>query len=235
MQAIHATELSAKQTKISSLEQTINNLSKEKASLFDRLQQRQAELETSQLETQSLQSQHVEVVFQLKEAQDQVAMQTEQLHDARRDQEIAPRLPTATQQDLIAKLADAEARYERTVHELRQSLTAMEKERNETESDWSRKLSAKTTENEQLTRDLSAAARDHSERQRFVQLHEEDINRLLAESKSLQEELMQAKRRAEKVAEIEVVSPNLPTGANLIHWFRTQRKNVLKKVNFELQ
>lgn len=182
----------------------INNLSREKTSIFDQLQQRQADLETSQVHAESLQSQHAEIQYQLREAQDRVAILTEQLADARRDQDAYPRAPSTSHEDATSKLAAAEARYEKHLSELRKSIAAIEKERNDSEADWSRKLLAKTGENEQLHREIESSAQDHSTREETVRHLQMDITRLQNELKALQEQMVQAQRRADNIVNIEV-------------------------------
>ena len=80
-------DLENKDSRIADLESLVRSLEGEKDEFFDQLQLRQAELESSRSRLESLEGQTTEFQYQLREANDRIALLTEELSDARREQE----------------------------------------------------------------------------------------------------------------------------------------------------
>jgi len=71
--------MSQMNAQIDRLERSIRSLSTEKDSLFDQLQMRQAEVESSQSLLEVLQSQNTELQYQVREKDSRVALLSEEL------------------------------------------------------------------------------------------------------------------------------------------------------------
>ncbi|KAL6310005.1 hypothetical protein BKA93DRAFT_722402 [Sparassis latifolia] len=199
----HMKELDVKVLRISQLESSVEGLSIEKDNLFDQLQLRQAELESARSHLESLEGQSTEYQFQLREADDQVALLTEELADIRREQETRGHISGPSAEEVTRILSAAEAKYESRISELRQRLTATERERDEGEAEWSRKLSGKVSELETLKTALSASSRHEEE-------ESEDVNALKGEVLTLKEDIRayeimvsELRTQAGKVTELE--------------------------------
>lgn len=204
MQAIHLKELAGKNSQISSLENSVNSLSNEKNSIFDQLQLRQAELESSQFHAESLQSQNTELQYQLRESQDRIAILGEELVESHREQECNVRVPATSPEDMARLLATAEAKHASKVADLKKSLAAVEKERNESEADWSLKLRRKTQETDELKMILQSSAKTRGESEEVVRGLQNEIQRLAEEISSYQRQVSGLQLQADKVKEIEV-------------------------------
>ena len=112
-QSAHEQVLASKNTRITGLEHSVQNLSAEKASLFEQLQLRQAEAESSASELEAQQSRATELAFQLREHSERIALLQEELSDAQRrslDPRSAPgmdRSPSVSQAEDVARLLAA--------------------------------------------------------------------------------------------------------------------------------
>lgn len=204
MQSTHVKEITAKNSQISALENSVNSLSKEKNAFFEELQLRQAELESSQSHLDSLQGQNTELHYQLRECQDRVAALTEEVIDARRQPTHSPRVSTTSAEDIARLLSSAEAKYEAKLAELRKNLAAVEKERNEGEAGWSRKLREKTRETDELKRVLQASAKTRDEKEEVADGLKGEIERLRAEITIYQRQMSALHLQADKFKETEV-------------------------------
>jgi chromosome segregation ATPase len=183
-QATHAKELSNKGTKISALEATVKELQSIKASQFETIQARQAESEAARSEMEGLQGRTKELEFQLREAEERIAL----LEDAPRSPAPdaaaahAPRETGTSAAEVQRLLADADSRAETKLSELRFRVRALERERNELEEDWASKLGQRVKELEALRQTIadkeaevttSAAAR----RERDARIDAQDAER----------------------------------------------------------
>ncbi|KAJ7293654.1 hypothetical protein C8J57DRAFT_1429415 [Mycena rebaudengoi] len=160
----------------------LTSLTNDKNSFFDQLQLRQAELESAQSHLESLQSQNTELQYQLRESDDRFALLNEDIAEARREQDNRSREPSTPAEDVARLLSAAEAKYESKLGELRKNLSAVEKERNESEAQWSRKLRDKVRENDDLKHAIGTAARTRH-------LDEGEVDKLKDQIKDLQEEV----------------------------------------------
>lgn len=206
MQGVHAKELANKNSQITSLGNSVNSLSREKNSIFDQLQLRQAELESSQFHSESLQSQNTEQQYQLREYQDRIAVLNEELTEARREQDSKVHVPTTSAEDMARLLSAAEAKHESKINELRKNLVAVEKERNECEADWSRKLGEKTRETDELKKVLRLSAETRDENEGVVESLKEAVDRLRDETTSYQRQVSSLQMQADNIKDIEVRS-----------------------------
>ncbi len=108
---------------------------------------------------ESLQSQNAELQYQLRELEDRAALLQEELSEAQSGQMEHSTEQGISSQELARLLATTEAKYETKLAELQRNLTATERERNDTEAEWSWKLREKTKETDDLKRALGSTAR----------------------------------------------------------------------------
>ncbi|QRW05209.1 vesicle-mediated transport [Ceratobasidium sp. AG-Ba] len=135
MKAAHAKELSAKSSRIASLESMS--------------QTRQAEAESAQSHLQTVQNQVSELQYQLKEAEERNALLVDELDELRNGSRLSTHSPTPGP-EVARMLSEAEGRFESRLSEMRTRLRAAEKERNEAEDDWNRTLADRGKEIEKL-------------------------------------------------------------------------------------
>ncbi|KAI0931966.1 hypothetical protein AcW2_000730 [Taiwanofungus camphoratus] len=200
----YAQEVDVKNSRIAALENSIRALSREKDEIFDQLQLRQAELESSQSHSELLQGQNMEYQYQLREASDRITLLTEELEDARQDMENRTQGPASPSAKEVTRiLLAAEAKYESRISELRRRLSAAERERDEGEVDWNRKLSAKVKEVEDLRRILDQSDRSREEDTQNANVSRREIETLKKEVQAHQQRISELLVHADKVAAIE--------------------------------
>ncbi|KAF8216144.1 hypothetical protein K438DRAFT_1926517 [Mycena galopus ATCC 62051] len=178
----HSKEVATLTSRITSLESTLTGLTNDKNAFFDQLQLRQAELESAQYHLDSLQSQNTELQYQLREAEERSALLTDDITEVRREQDSRAREPSTSAEDVARLLSAAEAKYESKLADLRKNLNVVEKERNESEAQWSRKLREKVRENDELKQVLGSATKNR-------ELDEGVVGKLNDQIKLLQEEV----------------------------------------------
>ncbi|KAG8715490.1 hypothetical protein FRC11_003796 [Ceratobasidium sp. 423] len=147
--AAYSKELTAKTTRIASLESTVANLVNEKDSLFEQCQTRQAEAESAQSHLQTVQNQLNEMQFQLREAEERNSLLTDELDELRNGSRLSTHSPTPGP-EVARLLSEAEGKFEGRLSEMRAKLRAVEKERNEAEDDWNKTLADRSKEIEKL-------------------------------------------------------------------------------------
>jgi chromosome segregation ATPase len=149
----HAKELSAQRTKIASLEASVKELTTKTSEQFSALQSRQAEAEGARAELESVRGRTNELEFQLREAREQLTL----LEDAPRRSAPPSRAPSPSRAvDVQKLLADADARADAKISELKARVRALERERTELEEDWAAKLAQRVRELESLRSALGA-------------------------------------------------------------------------------
>ncbi len=149
--------------------------------MFDQLQLRQAEVESVQSHLESLQNQNTELQYQLREGQDRTALLTYDLQEAQREQESRSQQVTTSPEEVARLLSFTELKYEAKLTEMKTRLQQVEIERNDSESEWSRKVRDKTKEVDDLKNLSEANSRSQGE-------HEKLVDRLRAEKAQLQDE-----------------------------------------------
>ncbi|KAG1757494.1 hypothetical protein EDB19DRAFT_1891247 [Suillus lakei] len=180
----HSTESTLKRSQITTLEASVNNLSRENRSSFEQLQIRQAELESSQHHVGTLQSQHTELQFQLREAQDRLTLLTEEISDLRGEQETRPHGP---------RLA-----------EFKRNLVLAEKERTESEADWSRKLCEKGRETDELKTILQSSAKLREEKDSTTGVLKDEIEKLTVEVQNHQRHALELQLQVDRMNDAEL-------------------------------
>ncbi|TFK41095.1 hypothetical protein BDQ12DRAFT_710926 [Crucibulum laeve] len=199
----HAKELGFKNTNISALESSLNNVTRDKNAFFDQLQLRQAELESAHAHIESLEHQNTELKFELRESSERLAMMKEEFSEMQREQANRSREPATSAGEIAQLISATEAKYESKVSELKRNLTTLEKERNEGEADWSRKLREKVKELEDLRKTLSSAAKIKEEHDTVVAGLEAEIARINDERRLLREHLSDVPALKVRMTEVE--------------------------------
>lgn len=199
----HSTESTLKRSQITTLEASVNNLSRENRSSFEQLQIRQAELESSQHHVGILQSQYTEVQFQLREAQDRLTLLTEEISDLRGEQETRLHGPGAPQEDVSQLISMMEAKYEARLAEIKRNLVLAEKERTESEADWSRKLCDKGRETDELKMILQSSAKLREEKESITGVLKSEIERLEAEVQNHQRHALELQLQVDRMNDAE--------------------------------
>lgn len=182
----------------------MQTLSEEKNNLFDQLQLRQAEAESSQSLLQVLQSQNTELQYQLREQNDRIALLNEEIGEAHQDMVMDTSGSSTSAEEVAKLLSAAETRYEAKLSAARHKVTAMEAERMELEMDWSRKLEQTTQEADKWKALVESTTRLQEESNRSVQRLEADLDRTKVEARSYRVQVSQLELQIEQLAHAEV-------------------------------
>ncbi|KAG8872196.1 hypothetical protein FRB97_007889 [Tulasnella sp. 331] len=235
IKAAHAKELNARSARITQLELTIRTLTQEKDAMFDSNQLRQAEVESAQSHLEALTNQNNELQYQLREANDRITvLMSEEMYENHQNDlnnpvasSSRPRLgeressnpffPSSPLHDSPAELArllsEAEGKYEVRLSDMREKVRTMEKERNESEEEWSRNLSERGKEIERLKRlmadkerEFRDKARDFSESESRIAALERRVVEMTLEGEELRKAGEVTMRELEHAREAEVSS-----------------------------
>ncbi|EJD03875.1 uncharacterized protein FOMMEDRAFT_121185 [Fomitiporia mediterranea MF3/22] len=196
-------EVSAKNAKIQTLENSVRSLNSERDSLFDQLQMRQAEVESSQSALESLQSSTSELQFQLRELTERNSLLAEELADAQRELEYRLQKPAAPANDDVRLRAVSEAKYEARINELTARLTEVERDRNDTEVALSRSLQQKTQEIEALKKSIDTSSQTKGVTEEEMMKLRREIEALQHETSVYKEQLVELDRQKDRVNELE--------------------------------
>ncbi|KAE9411038.1 hypothetical protein BT96DRAFT_805050 [Gymnopus androsaceus JB14] len=188
VKATHTREISNKNSRISQLENSLNSVVRDKNSFFEQVQLRQAEVESSQVHLESLQSQNAELQHQLREHEDRVVLLNEELSEARREHESNSKESTSSA-ETARLVALVEAKYEGKLTELKRVLNNVEKERNESDAEWSRKLREKNKETERLNNLLGTATQSKAQEEGAAEDLKVEISHLQEQVQAGQSEI----------------------------------------------
>lgn len=186
------------------LENSVQHLTREKDRIFDQLQMRQAELESAQGHMESLQSQTTEFQYQIRELNERNSLLIEELSEARTEYEHTDKGPEISAEEVARLLSGAEAKYEARLTDLRKQLDVIERERNDADSDWSSKFSAKAKEVEELKKNINSSTKNRVGHEQAVAELKADVVRLKEEIRNYQKQSLELQRQTEKVKEVEV-------------------------------
>ncbi|KAF7306991.1 Mediator of RNA polymerase II transcription subunit 5 [Mycena indigotica] len=210
----HTKEVATLTSRVSSLDTSIITLTNDKNALFDQLQLRQAEVESAQSHIELLQSQITELEYQLRESQERFALLDQDISERRQEQDIRAREPSSSAEDIAQLVAATQAKYEVKLADARKNLSVAEKERNESEAQWSRKLREKVRENEELKQALGSTAQSLRIDEGQVEALQNEILRLKEELHVSQAELLQLKEDSASLADVEMSNKAQETETN---------------------
>lgn len=229
---MYSKEIETRTSRISRLEATVQTLRTEKDDLFDQLQMRQAELESSRHLQETLQSQSSEYQYQIREYTERMSLLQDELADAQRSQTLG--IPTSsTSADEVSRLLhEAEAKYESRLAELRRQLAVFERERDDGEAEWSRKLNEKLKEIESLKRMVTQSAKSEDDEKERIDDLKEEISRLQDDLRVSSVVIADLRGQAGKIVDVEVSSQlpvccmcsHLPKGCRTITVGRCKRE-----------
>lgn len=202
LKSTHAKELAVKSSKISALENSLNGVARDKNVFFEQLQIKQAETESAQSHLESLQHQNTELEYQLREANDRLALIKEEYADYQREQESKAREPVTSASDIAHMISATESKYEVKLMEMKRSVGVLEKERSESEANWSRKLKEKVRELEELKQLLGSAAKSREQDINVGEQLKADLGRAREEVRILKEQLLDVPALHEQIQDL---------------------------------
>ncbi|KAJ2931149.1 hypothetical protein H1R20_g5940, partial [Candolleomyces eurysporus] len=202
LKSSHSKELAAKSSQISTLENSLNNVTRDKNVFFEQLQVKQAETESAQGHLENLQHQNTELEYQLHEANDRLGLIREEYADYQREQEARAREPVTSASDIAQMVSATESKYELRLAEMKRSVSVLEKERSESEANWSRKLKEKVKELEELKAVLGSAAKSREQDINVVEQLKADLGRAREEVRILKEQLLDVPALQDKIQDL---------------------------------
>ncbi|KAF9531988.1 hypothetical protein CPB83DRAFT_785848, partial [Crepidotus variabilis] len=185
----HTKDITAKSSQISTLENSLNSVTRDKNTFFDQLQLRQAEVESARSHLDSLQHQNTELEFQLRESNDRLALLREEYTELQREADTRSREPTTSPDEVARMISAAEAKYEVKIVEMKRNMAVLEKERSDSESDWSKKLKEKVKELEDLKRLLGSATKSRETEENTIAGIKEELEKTKEANKKLQRDV----------------------------------------------
>ncbi|BGP29884.1 hypothetical protein JCM10296v2_001633 [Rhodotorula toruloides] len=169
--AQQAKELAAKDARIKQLEMTVRELTTARDLVFDQLQLRQAEIESSETNQEALKTRAAELEYELSETKDRIAAMQDELDSVRRHRQDSARDEGTTRR----LLEEAEARHAIKVRDLETRAAQLEKDRRETEDEMGRNLQERLKEVERLRAALAQKDVDFAESVQNRQKREKEI------------------------------------------------------------
>ena len=130
-----------------------------------------------------MRSQNTELQFQLREANDRVALLQEEFSDVRREQDVRVQSPGPSAEEVARLLAAAESKYEAKLGDLRRRLAEAERERDEGEAHWSKKFAERAKEVEDL-KAMAAARSDKTQAASQIELNKSTAAEMLSRNAS---------------------------------------------------
>ncbi|PPQ88658.1 hypothetical protein CVT25_010234 [Psilocybe cyanescens] len=204
--ASHAKELGAKSSQITTLENSLNNVTRDKNAFFDQLQLRQAELESAQAHLESLQHQNTEFQFQLRESTDRLSLLKEEYSELFREHDSRSRDPVTSADEVARMVSATEAKYEAKLAEMKRNIAILEKERAEGEADWSKKLKEKVKDLDDVKRILGSAAKNREADENAVAGLKADLAQAKETTQKLQRQVIELPLLHEQIQELQKAS-----------------------------
>jgi hypothetical protein len=185
IKAANVKELAGKDTRIQQLEGTIKEITTSRDALFEDLQLRTAEMESSSSHQEALQARVGELQYEARDARDRAAALQEELDQIRKSQRDVTRDETNTRRLLL----EAEARHETKVRDMEARARQSEVDRQETEEEMGRNLQDRLKEVERMRQQIVQKDVDYAESIRLQQQRDEKIQVAEAERAALNAKL----------------------------------------------
>ncbi|KAL7341974.1 hypothetical protein BJY59DRAFT_31307 [Rhodotorula toruloides] len=195
--AQQAKELAAKDARIKQLETTVRELTTARDSVFDQLQLRQAEIESSETNQEALKTRAAELEYELSETKDRIAAMQDELDSVRRHRQDSARDEGTTRR----LLEEAEARHAIKVRDLEARAAQLEKDRRETEDEMGRNLQERLKEVERLRAALAQKDVDFAESVQNRQKREKEIEEAQKARADLEARLKKVEAALDRVRE----------------------------------
>ena len=133
-----------------------------------------------------------------------MALLKEEYAELQREAETRAREPTTSPEEIARMLSAAEAKHEAKATEMKRNIAVLEKERHESEADWSKKLREKVKELEDLKRLLGSANRSRETEENIIATLKDEIRKIQEANTKLQEEVAEVPVLRDQVIELEV-------------------------------
>ena len=147
-------KLNLGETKIAVLESNLRTVSCQKDDLFDQLQIRSAELESSQSLLEVLHSRNNELQFQMRESLDRITTLNDELQVSRQSSCNHSHSGNTSSEDIARLLLESEGKYEARLSEARNRIVILERDRLLAEEEWNRGINEKGRSLERLRKEL---------------------------------------------------------------------------------
>lgn len=193
LKASHVKELNLRDSRINQLEGKIREMTISRDGLFDQLQLKTAEVESSSSHQESLISQTTELKYELKEAKDKASALKEEVEELRR----ARRDVTRDDANTRRLLGETEARHEAKLKELALRAKQLEKDRQETEAEMGSNLQERMREVERMRQEIIQKDIDYAEATRT----RVDRDTKIEEAEALKQDLASKLSAAEAMLE----------------------------------
>ncbi|KAK4691815.1 hypothetical protein P7C70_g9261, partial [Phenoliferia sp. Uapishka_3] len=203
----HGKEIERRDGRIKELEKTVRELTEARDGVFDQLQLRTAEIESSRTRQESLEGKMEEMRYELNEANDKNVAIEEELEELRKVKREGVRDDGNTRRLLV----EAEARYEGKLRDLEVRSRQLEKDRMETEEEMGRNLQERLKEVERMReiivrKEVEYADSVHRsrEREKRIEQSEKEVGELKERVRGLEEGLEGVKGDAERANKAEM-------------------------------
>jgi len=161
-------------------------------------------LESTQEHHSSLQHENNELQFQLREANERLSLLQEEIAELVRNQESRSRDPAASADEIARAVSATETKYEAKLNELRRNLHTLEKERYESEAEWSNKLKEKVKELEEYKRRLGTTAKSREDETKTIAVLKAELLQSQDLVKVLQLRVLEIPQLQSRLDELEV-------------------------------
>lgn len=193
------------------MEDSVASLTRDKTIHFEELQQQQATFESSQSHLETLQAENADLQFRLRDALDRASGLSDELVDLQRrqDEPVGRSTSSPLAEDVAQLLSDAETRHELKIAELKRVLSSAEKERNESEAQWSKRLRERVQESDDLRRTLGSAGKLKDEEEEAVSSLRGEVQRLTGVTVANDQQIATLTKQIERMVELHVGHSNL--------------------------
>lgn len=178
----------------------MENLTREKNEIFDQLQLRQAEYDSIQLHAESLEMSNNELHHQLRSEQEKAFLLSEELSDTQREQDYETRTSQVSSDDV----AQIRTKYETQLSEVQARLTAIEAERNETETTLNHALQQKHKECEELRKIVDSSAHSKNSSQETIASLKQELSRANNQLLEYRKQANEFMKQSKVIEELEV-------------------------------
>lgn len=161
-------------------------------------------MESTQEHHSSLQHENNELQFQLREANERLSLLQEEIAELVRNQESRSRDPAASADEIARAVSATETKYEAKLNELRRNLHTLEKERYESEAEWSNKLKEKVKELEEYKRRLGTTAKSREDETKTIAVLKAELLQSQDLVKVLQLRVLEIPQLQSRLDELEV-------------------------------
>ena len=145
-----------------------------------------------------------ELEYQLRESNDRLALLREEYSELQREAETRSREPVTSADEMARMVSAVEAKYEARLTEMKRNISVLEKERHDSETDWSKKLREKVKELEDLKRLLGSATSLRENEETMVASLKAELGTVQKTNLSLQREVEELPILKERIQELQV-------------------------------